>query len=88
MSSNLNDFYKHLTQNPDECIMSDKELYQFKGGDQFMAAKFLTGLGVSLVGIHLFGRVGELTKFNLRGNFLNIIICNNFSNLKFIDIKI
>ena len=64
-----NTFYGHMDQNSDECIMSDSELHEFRGGDKVFAMQTAAGVCVALAGIGFFRRTHELTNFNLRGNF-------------------
>jgi hypothetical protein len=65
-----NTFYSHMDQNADECIMSNAELHEFRGGDKIFAMQFAAGVGVALAGsCLLFRRTHEFTNFNLRGNF-------------------
>lgn len=61
-------FLKNVIENPDDTILSDKEVYQLKGSDKIFAIKFLCGIGAGLGVLGLTGELAHLkSKQSIKG---------------------
>ena len=56
-----------INENTDDCILTDEEVYQLKGGDLGLATKAIVGLGVSIAYLAFTRRHQELLNFNVTG---------------------
>ena len=64
----------------DNSILSDKEVYELKGGDKIFLFKLLAGVAGAGAYLFLFNRVCQVSNFHIRGRY-NIFFSYQVSNL-------
>lgn len=60
-------FLTNLVENTDSSILTDKEVYELKGGDQFLMAKVGLGILVTAGYLKFTGKFSEIITANLKG---------------------
>ncbi len=65
--NSVHPFVAKPIEETDNSILSDKEVYELKGGDKVFLAKLLVGLGAAGAYLFLFNRLGQVCSFNIRG---------------------
>merc|ERR1712032_988582 len=69
-------YLRAINENTDDCILTDEEVYQLKGGDLGLTSKVLVGLGVSFAYLLLSRRHQEFLNFNVVGStFMKTNMC-------------
>lgn len=71
--NSVHPFIAKAVEETDNSILSDKEVYELKGGDKVFLIKLAAGLGAAGAYIFLFNRVGQICSFNIRGKSNNLL---------------
>lgn len=58
-----------INERTDDCILTDDELYELKGGNAHVVTKAAVGLGFALAYLLVTKRITEFTNFSVTGNF-------------------
>lgn len=67
-STSTNRFLELANDRTDEAILSDRDVYELKGGDSFFVLKLGAGVGSFLLFSALTGRLPELRSMSLRSS--------------------
>ena len=85
-----NQFQELAMERPDDCILSDSDVYQLKGGDKIFALKLLSGLGSVAGFLALTGRFKQLRTFEITGSTLfwsNVAMISTMSAVQLLYLK-
>jgi len=66
----VSSFLRAVNEQTDDCILTDQEVYELKGGDKGLASKIAFGLTISLTYLIATRRYKEFLHFNVNGIFL------------------
>ena len=65
--NSVHPFIAKPIEETDNSILSDKEVYELKGGDKVFLLKLLVGAGAAGAYLIFFNRLSQVCSFNIRG---------------------
>lgn len=69
-----------INERTDDCLLTDDELYELKGGNDHVATKAAVGLGFVIAYLLATRKISEFTSLSVTGNYKVLFLGFNFFN--------